>query len=189
MAFGKSANAEGANSIALGMSSSASSQGSISIGSSAKAESLYAVALGRYAEAQVNQGVALGSGAIADRASGQTGYVPSVGKITSTPTPTWKSALGAVSVGSGTGTSEKTRQIIHVAAGSEDTDAVNVAQLKASQTKLELESNLLTKTESKTADGITYTLGIDASKLPKTDIVAGKGVSVSKTDPMKPIVC
>ena len=188
MAFGKSANAEGANSIALGMSSSASSQGSISIGSSAKAESLYAVALGRYAEAQVNQGVALGSGAIADRASGQTGYVPSVGKITSTPTPTWKSALGAVSVGSGTGTSEKTRQIIHVAAGSEDTDAVNVAQLKASQTKLELESNLLTKTESKTADGITYTLGIDASKLPKTDIVAGKGVSVSKTDPMKPIV-
>ena len=63
-----------------------------------------------------------------------------------------------------------------------------MAQLKASQTKLELESNLLTKTESKTADGITYTLGIDASKLPKTDIVAGKGVSVSKTDPMKPIV-
>lgn len=63
-----------------------------------------------------------------------------------------------------------------------------MTQLKASQTKLELESNLLTKTESKTADGITYTLGIDASKLPKTDIVAGKGVSVSKTDPMKPIV-
>ena len=63
-----------------------------------------------------------------------------------------------------------------------------MAQLKASQTKLELESNLLTKTESKTADGITYTLGIDASKLPKTDIVAGKDVSVSKTDPMKPIV-
>lgn len=75
-----------------------------------------------------------------------------------------------------------------MAAGVDDADAVNVAQLKASQTKLELESNLLTKTESKTADGITYTLGIDASKLPKTDIVAGKGVSVSKTDPMKPIV-
>lgn len=63
-----------------------------------------------------------------------------------------------------------------------------MAQLKASQTKLELESNLLTKTENKTADGITYTLGLDTSKLPKTDIVAGKGVSVSKTDPMKPIV-
>ena len=75
-----------------------------------------------------------------------------------------------------------------MAAGVDDADAVNVAQLKASQTKLELESNLLTKTESKTADGITYTLGIDASKFPKTDIVAGKGVSVSKTDPMKPIV-
>jgi len=144
--------------------------------------------LGRYAKAQATYGVALGADSVANRASGQTGYVPSVGKITSTPTPTWKSALGAVSVGSGTEGSEKTRQIIHVAAGSEDTDAVNVAQLKASQTKLELESNLLTKTESKTADGITYTLGLDTSKLPKTDIVAGKGVSVSKTDPMKPIV-
>lgn len=188
IAFGSSAQALGNRSIALGFQSSASNAGSLSIGSSSEASYENGVALGRYAKAQATYGVALGADSVANRASGQTGYVPSVGKITSTPTPTWKSALGAVSVGSGTGTSEKTRQIIHVAAGSEDTDAVNVAQLKASQTKLELESNLLTKTESKTADGITYTLGIDASKLPKTDIVAGKGVSVSKTDPMKPIV-
>lgn len=188
IAFGSSAQALGNRSIALGFQSSASNAGSLSIGSSSEASYENGVALGRYAKAQATYGVALGADSVANRASGQTGYVPSVGKITSTPTPTWKSALGAVSVGSGTEGSEKTRQIIHVAAGSEDTDAVNVAQLNAGQTKLELESNLLTKTESKTADGITYTLGIDASKLPKTDIVAGKGVSVSKTDPMKPIV-
>lgn len=188
IAFGSSAQSSGNRSIALGYNSSASNAGSLSIGSSSEASYQNSVALGRYAKAQATYGVALGADSVADRASGQTGYVPSVGKITSTLTPTWKSSLGAVSVGSVTGTSEKTRQIIHVAAGSEDTDAVNVAQLKASQTKLELESNLLTKTESKTADGITYTLGIDASKFPKTDIVAGKGVSVSKTDPMKPIV-
>ena len=188
IAFGSSAQSSGNRSIALGYNSSASNAESLSIGSSSEASYQNSVALGRYAKAQATYGVALGADSVADRASGQTGYVPSVGKITSTSTPTWKSSLGAVSVGSGTGTSEKTRQIIHVAAGSEDTDAVNVAQLKASQTKLELESNLLTKTESKTADGITYTLGIDASKFPKTDIVAGKGVSVSKTDPMKPIV-
>lgn len=188
IAFGSSAQSSGNRSIALGYNSSASNAGSLSIGSSSEASYQNSVALGRYAKAQATYGVALGADSVADRASGQTGYVPSVGKITSTSTPTWESTLGAVSVGSGIGTSEKTRQIIHVAAGSEDTDAVNVAQLKASQTKLELESNLLTKTESKTADGITYTLGIDASKLPKTDIVAGKGVSVSKTDPMKPIV-
>ena len=188
IAFGSSAQSSGNRSIALGYNSSASNAGSLSIGSSSEASYQNSVALGRYAKAQATYGVALGADSVADRASGQTGYVPSVGKITSTSTPTWKSSLGAVSVGSGTGTSEKTRQIIHVAAGSEDTDAVNVAQLKASQTKLELESNLLTKTESKTADGITYTLGIDASKFPKTDIVAGKGVSVSKTDPLKPIV-
>lgn len=188
IAFGSSAQALGNRSIALGFQSSASNAGSLSIGSSSEASYENAVALGRYAKAQATYGVALGADSVANRASGQTGYVPSVGKITSTSTPTWKSTLGAVSVGSGTEGSEKTRQIIHVAAGSEDTDAVNVAQLKASQTKLELESNLLTKTESKTADGITYTLGLDTSKLPKTDIVAGKGVSVSKTDPMKPIV-
>lgn len=188
IAFGSSAQALGNRSIALGFQSSASNAGSLSIGSSSEASYENGVALGRYAKAQATYGVALGADSVANRASGQTGYVPSVGKITSTSTPTWKSTLGAVSVGSGTEGSEKTRQIIHVAAGSEDTDAVNVAQLKASQTKLELESNLLTKTESKTADGITYTLGLDTSKLPKTDIVAGKGVSVSKTDPMKLIV-
>ena len=188
IAFGSSAQALGNRSIALGFQSSASNAGSLSIGSSSEASYENGVALGRYAKAQATYGVALGADSVANRASGQTGYVPSVGKITSTSTPTWKSTLGAVSVGSGTEGSEKTRQIIHVAAGSEDTDAVNVAQLKASQTKLELESNLLTKTESKTADGITYTLGLDTSKLPKTDIVAGKGVSVSKIDPMKPIV-
>ena len=188
IAFGSSAQALGNRSIALGFQSSASNAGSLSIGSSSEASYENGVALGRYAKAQATYGVALGADSVANRASGQTGYVPSVGKITSTSTPTWKSTLGAVSVGSGTEGSEKTRQIIHVAAGSEDTDAVNMAQLKASQTKLELESNLLTKTESKTADGITYTLGIDASKFPKTDIVAGKGVSVSKTDPTKPIV-
>ena len=188
IAFGSSAQALGNRSIALGFQSSASNAGSLSIGSSSEASYENGVALGRYAKAQASYGVALGADSVANRASGQTGYVPSVGKITSTSTPTWKSTLGAVSVGSGTEGSEKTRQIIHVAAGSEDTDAVNMAQLKASQTKLELESNLLTKTENKTADGITYTLGLDTSKLPKTDIVAGKGVSVSKTDPMKPIV-
>lgn len=188
IAFGSSAQALGNRSIALGFQSSASNAGSLSIGSSSEASYENGVALGRYAKAQATYGVALGADSVANRASGQTGYVPSVGKITSTSTPTWKSTLGAVSVGSGTEGSEKTRQIIHVAAGSEDTDAVNMAQLKASQTKLELESNLLTKTENKTADGITYTLGLDTSKLPKTDIVAGKGVSVSETDPMKPIV-
>ena len=44
--------------------------------------------------------------------------------------PTWKSTAAAISVGDSTGTTVLTRQITNVAAGSEDTDAVNVAQLK-----------------------------------------------------------
>lgn len=146
------------------------------------------IAFGSGAHAQERGAVALGSGSFADRPSGVAGYNRLNQNFGNAPI--WTASQGAVSIGDGIpgNSDEETRQIIHVAAGSKDTDAVNVAQLKASQTKLELESNLLTKTESKTADGITYTLGIDASKLPKTDIVAGKGVSVSKTDPMKPIV-
>ena len=183
MAFGDCAEAQGAASIALGMSSSASSKGSISVGSSAKAEALYAVALGRSAQAKVSNGVALGSDSIAGIASGQTGYVPSAGIITDTSTPIWKSNLGAVSVGNSTEGSEKTRQIIHVAAGSQDTDAVNVAQLKASQTSLALASSEenLKLTANKTATGTSYTLSLDTSALQSTEVNAGAGVTVSKT--------
>lgn len=187
IALGKEAKAKKKGSIAIGQSSQ-SSMYSVALGVSAKTGDSWAVAIGTNAEANFQDGVALGAASVADREKGVVGQVPLAGSIADNTSPIWKSTTAAVSVGSGAGISEKTRQIIHVAAGSKDTDAVNVAQLKASQTKLELESNLLTKTESKTADGITYTLGIDASKLPKTDIVAGKGVSVSKTDPMKPIV-
>lgn len=193
------------NALALGVSASAQSEGaiafgfgaitglsnsgeSIAFGYQAKTSAVKSIAFGSGAHAQERGAVALGSGSFADRPSGVAGYNRLNQNFGNAPI--WTASQGAVSIGDGIpgNSDEETRQIIHVAAGSKDTDAVNVAQLKASQTKLELESNLLTKTESKTADGITYTLGIDASKLPKTDIVAGKGVSVSKTDPMKPIV-
>lgn len=191
LAFGVSASAqsEGAIAFDFGAITGLSNSGeSIAFGYQAKTSAVKSIAFGSGAHAQERGAVALGSGSFADRPSGVAGYNRLNQNFGNAPI--WTASQGAVSIGDGIpgNSDEETRQIIHVAAGSKDTDAVNVAQLKASQTKLELESNLLTKTESKTADGITYTLGIDASKLPKTDIVAGKGVSVSKTDPMKPIV-
>ena len=191
LAFGVSASAQSEGAIAFGfgaITGLSNSGESIAFGYQAKTSAVKSIAFGSGAHAQERGAVALGSGSFADRPSGVAGYNRLNQNFGNAPI--WTASQGAVSIGDGIpGNSDKeTRQIIHVAAGSKDTDAVNVAQLKASQTKLELESNLLTKTESKTADGITYTLGIDASKLPKTDIVAGKGVSVSKTDPMKPIV-
>lgn len=81
-----------------------------------------AVILGHNANATVDGGVALGEGSQASTKAGKVGYLG----VADTTDSTWKSTAAAVSVG-GNGV---TRQITNVAAGSADTDAVNVAQLK-----------------------------------------------------------
>ena len=91
-----------------------------------------AVVLGHNAKVTGEGGVALGAGSVADRAAEVVGYDPATGAEYVIPEDdaasyVWKATKGAVSVGiNGT----LTRQITNVAAGSEDTDAVNVAQLK-----------------------------------------------------------
>ena len=102
------------------------------IGTSSQATAENAVALGGAAKANVYGGVALGTSSVADRAAGEKGaFAPT--QINEIAQSTWISTQGAVSVGD----TEKniTRQITHVAAGSEDTDAVNVAQLKQVNSK------------------------------------------------------
>lgn len=91
-----------------------------------------AVVLGHNAKVTGAGGVALGAGSVADRAAEVVGYDPATGVEYVIPEDdaasyVWKANAGAVSVGSN-GT--LTRQITNVAAGSADTDAVNVAQLK-----------------------------------------------------------
>lgn len=71
----------------------------------------------------------MGANSVSDREMGVAGYDPSSGEASLNTSSVWKSMTGAVSVGNVSGS--VTRQIIGVAAGSEDTDAVNVAQLKA----------------------------------------------------------
>lgn len=90
-----------------------------------------AVAIGNGADVSVEGGVALGVGSVADRAAEVVGYDPATGAEYVIPEDdaasyVWKATKGAVSVGS----ARETRQITNVAAGTEDTDAVNVAQLK-----------------------------------------------------------
>lgn len=84
------------------------------------------VILGYNANAKVDGGVAIGSGSIADIGAEVFGWDPKTNKVSTTDSPTWKSSWAAVSVGDST----HTRQITNVAAGFNDTDAVNVAQLK-----------------------------------------------------------
>ena len=131
-AIGTSSQATAENTVALGGAAEAKGQFATAIGTSSQATAENAVALGGAAKANVYGGVALGTSSVADRAAGEKGaFAPT--QINEIAQSTWISTQGAVSVGD----TEKniTRQITHVAAGSEDTDAVNVAQLKQVNSK------------------------------------------------------
>ena len=110
--------------------------GNIIIGSlktKAKTEASNVTVLGNDANVSVEGGVALGTGSVADTAAEVAGYDPVTGEASTETAPAWKSGNGAVSVG----TTDKTRQITNLAAGTKDTDAVNVAQLKAIKQKID----------------------------------------------------
>ncbi|EJF96742.1 hypothetical protein MEI_01508, partial [Bartonella vinsonii subsp. arupensis Pm136co] len=114
--------------VAVGNLSKALEYGGVALGHRAYTNAKNAIALGFYAKANVETGVALGSDSVADRAAGVRGYSPTMNGITENANTYWKSTSGAVSVGDVS--KHITRQITNVAAGSEDSDAVNVAQLR-----------------------------------------------------------
>ena len=87
-----------------------------------------AVALGHNTDVSIEGGVALGSGSKATVAAGAVGYDVLTNAPSTDTSATWKSTASAVSVGDVA--NGVTRQITSVAAGTNDTDAVNVAQLK-----------------------------------------------------------
>ena len=93
-----------------------------------------AVAIGHNTEVSAEGGVALGSKSKATVAAGAAGYDISTNAASTDTTSTWKATASAVSVGDVA--NDVTRQITSVAAGTNDTDAVNVAQLKKVETKI-----------------------------------------------------
>ena len=113
----------GLASSALGGFSRADEKFATAVGYGSHATAERATTLGSKAEANAYQSVAIGAFSVADRESGVVGAFAPEGA----DSLTWKANAGAVSVGS----NAITRQITNVAAGSEATDAVNVAQLKA----------------------------------------------------------
>ena len=136
--------ASGVNSIAIGMQSQAAGESAIAEGPAARAGGKYGVALGRTskanaeaatalgnaAEANIANGVALGSSSVTTTDKGVIGYNPSdlhTRKYTNLQGNVQKATTAAVSIGNG---STLTRQLTGLAAGTADTDAVNVAQLK-----------------------------------------------------------
>ena len=129
VAIGQSSAASGLQAIAVGYKSAASGENAAAYGNIAKAVEKNSLALGANTQANVKGGVALGAGSIANTVAG-AGYNPNTGR-TNIYTPTLSNAMtstwAAVSIGDGT----NTRQLTGLAAGTNDTDAVNVAQLKS----------------------------------------------------------
>ncbi|PIT46274.1 hypothetical protein BHC51_07275 [Snodgrassella alvi] len=127
------AKATGMDSIAIGGDAMASGASAIAIGDSASAPESNSVAMGQGAKSQKAGGVALGAGSVADRAGNRRKgnvYIPETATDSQAKAilATESDEYGAVSVGNAK--EGQYRQITGVAAGTEDSDAVNVAQLK-----------------------------------------------------------
>ena len=121
-----------------------------------------AVAIGHNTEVSAEGGVALGSKSKATVAAGAAGYDISTKAASTDTSSTWKATASAVSVGDVD--NDVTRQITSVAAGTNDTDAVNVAQLKKVETKIStVEADAKKHTTVVAGDNTTVTSGTNAN--------------------------
>ena len=123
---------DGKNGTAIGGEASVKAENGTAAGFKATVRAKSGVALGASSFVDAEGGIALGRNSVAERKSGRAGYDFTTGAVSTVNDSTWKATDGAVSVGS----SANTRQITGVAAGTEDTDAVNVAQIKGLAKKI-----------------------------------------------------
>ncbi|WP_238390207.1 YadA-like family protein [Veillonella sp. R32] len=123
------ASVQGNNVGTLKETAGAAAKRAVAIGRDAKVQPSadYGAALGPNTDVTVAQGVALGNNSKAERAAGSFGYDISTNAASTVDNRIWRANAGAVSVGTAINV---TRQITSVAAGTSDTDAVNIAQLK-----------------------------------------------------------
>ena len=173
--------ATGNNATAAGVRASAAGNFATAVGADATAANTNSTAIGYKAKSSVDDGVALGANSVASVASGKAGYnIKTVDSRTNGYSGLTGAALtstmGAVSVGDG-GT--KTRQITNVAAGTADTDAVNVAQLR--NVNLKVAGN--TGKNDVLLDNQTLTVKGDGSYV--TTSVNNQTIDVTLTDATK----
>ncbi len=176
--IGGLANTQGSNATAVGYGAKALFQNSTALGRSSSAKNFDSLALGRSAVAKHDSGVALGAQSVTDRAAGEKlGYNPLTNADATDESATWKSTFGAVSVGTAATSSKtaNTRQITNVAAGSLDTDAVNVAQLKAVKVEMVKGTNISSIDTDVTAGYTKYTINA-------IDTVVKNGTATYNTD-------
>ena len=193
VALGVRSTAEGKGALAIGPISSASKEGSTAIGINSTASGINSIAMGRGATASQDGSVALGSGSLANNATLNTVAYSPTGSISDITGKTDLTTLKQISVG----TITEERRITNVAPGGNDTDAVNVSQLKrlkaiTDKTGSDIASNLGGGSTFNPATGAvtnpTYTIGGNnytnvgtALKASKTEVEEGKNISVTST--------
>ncbi|RKM05439.1 adhesin [Moraxella catarrhalis] len=125
-AFGTRATAEGNYSLAVGLTAQATSGYTIAVGSNAQAIKYGTIAIGADTQVNLDQGIAIGYGSqILNNNNNNNAYIPEGGNTKVSPHKATNHGLFSI------GSSTIKRKIINVGAGNNDTDAVNVAQLKA----------------------------------------------------------
>ena len=184
-AWGSNSKATGDQSTAFGNWSYAYATNSLAVaGGEVAGDATNGIAIGWYANSTIKDGIALGNGSVTTRTAGDTN---AYGKGDSTGNA-WVSTSVALAVGKD---AEVTRQITGVAAGSNDTDAVNVAQLKKLAEKIDAagtdtvttvkgDGNYI-KVTADSANSHDYKISLDFDKL-KTEIGSDTVTSVSGGD-------
>lgn len=153
------------NNIVMGNDHTITADNTIAIGGLSSGETLSVAnttTIGYDAKASVEGGVALGYKSNATVDKGAAGYDISTKAASTDTSSTWKATASAVSVGDVA--NDVTRQITSVAAGTNDTDAVNVAQLKKVETKIStVEADAKKHTTVVAGDNTTVTSGTNAN--------------------------
>ena len=186
--------AEVAQTVAVGVSSQATGHGSTALGSRSQSSALYGTALGISSNNNVDFGVALGALSTTEGLTvGNAGYVmPSANTTDKAAVAATKSNAAGVSIGGKAASApfmpngvsagdEIRRQIHYVAAGTANTDAVNVAQLKAAQTHYYSVNDNGTQVNNYNNDGATGTnalaAGTSASAAGNGAVAVGHGAT------------
>ena len=159
VALGESAAATGAVSQAIGANSKSIGDYSYAIGAGAVANNFKSTALGFKASANIDSSIALGSHSVAETARDVGGYIPKTKGTGSSSDTAFYSTAGALSIGDET--AGYRRQITNVSAGSKDTDAVNVAQLKSLQELVK--DTKVTVNKNQSSGNLVLTSSVDST--------------------------
>ena len=175
-AFGTRAHALGDFSLAVGLTAKAEAEYAIAIGSNAQVAQNAGLALGGNARVAVSKGIALGfDSQVTNNNNNNNAYIPKDGN-TRVNSHKATSGIGPLSIGSST----IKRKIINVGAGNDDTDAVNVAQLKAVEDLAKHKITFTGDSGGGVQKGLNETLTIKGGETTDNKLADGNNIGVVK---------